>query len=287
MFLHLMMLLAGQSPSTADQFVGKVERINRTEISIAVREQTFGARVVTFFVPKEHEITRDGQRAAFSDVQTGDVVVLSYRKPGEKRFLTKLDIRPTIWPDKLKVSDTGFLPPQSDVYFYQVEAIVDDQTILVFEVRPGTNSSAPGVRKGVPGRSGAIPNRTAEHFFVGQIEARNYVPGKKITLDGKYTVTGTAKASVSTQGDKVTVSTERQTEGQSTTNSKTRTKSNTESRVKTNGRDKTTTVDSKSNTERREDADAKSQGRSSTTTQQKVTREVSGFLLAPINGVRP
>jgi hypothetical protein len=286
-----MVLFAGQSPSTADEFVGKVERVNRAESSIAVRDRMFGTRVVTFFVPTEHEITRDGQWASFSDVKAGDVVTLSFRKPGEKRFVTKLDIRPVLWPHKLKVSEAGFLPPQSDLYFYQVEAIVDDQTILVFEVQR-TETSAPGVRS-ILGRPSGSPKRTtaelrtAEHFFVGQIEARNYVPGKTIALDGRYTVAGTAKASISTQGDKVTVSTERQTEGQSATDSKSRVKSNTESRVKTNGRDKTTTVDSKSNTERRVDADTKSQGRSSTTIQQKVTREVTGFLLTPIDGVRP
>ena len=39
--------------------------------------------------------------------------------------------------------------------------------------------------------------------------------------------------------------------------------------------------------ERRVDADVKSQGRSSTTTQHKITRDVTGFLLTPVDGVRP
>jgi hypothetical protein len=286
MNLALVALLLAQAPGQEDTFVGVVEIVNPAESLISVRDRGVG-RALSFVKNSASQFTKDGKPAAFSAVKKGDLVAINYNNGttstgANKRFIVNLDIRPTLNLKKLKIDQTGYLPPQSEFYFYEVEALVDDQTVLVREVSMRLPANArPGARNAnllrVPG----------ELFMVSGISASDYVEGKQVALDSRYRVDHTLKATVTKEGPKVTVKREYEAERDTKTESKSQVKGKSEGEVERNGKRTNTNTKGTRDTEAKTKAKTQAQGKSAVSSQLAVTRQITAFVLVPIEGSQP
>jgi len=284
-------LFVGQSSvsqaSDAHEFLGKVETINKSTWCIGVRSSASEGRRV-FYVEKRTQITKDGTESAnFADLCVSDVVSLTWklrRDPvlEDKRMVQTLDVRPTVWPDKFKVGQTGYLPPQSDRYQYVVEAVIDDQTVLIREIFVITQQT--------PGRTSPRPSggvkRPGEEFFLSSVRANDYPVGRKVQLDGKWRVKTAKSADVTFAGAIQTRKFTNSQTGQSERQAELNTQGQGDEDVTVNGSTTERSLKGKGNTDQNLKEKTASKGAITSTEQRDETRKISAFLLVPLEKER-
>lgn len=284
-------LCVGQVPGAqgndSHEFLGKVETINKNTGGIGIRSSNSDVRRM-FYVDKRTQITKDGaESASFSDVRPFDVVHVTWkmrRDPvlEDKRMVQKVDIRPTLWPDKLKVGQIGYLPPQNERYHYFVEAVPDKHTVLIREVvlvtpeSQGYRSSNPNVRI----------RKDGEQFFLGNVNADDYPLGKKVEIDGKWRVKGAKSASVTKAGAVRTTKTTDSRTTQSEQQTGIKTEGQGDEDLTVNGSTTERSLKGKRNTDQNVKDKIASKGTDVRTEQHEETLTISGFMLVPLEKER-
>jgi hypothetical protein len=279
MYLIVMCSILCQAESKDDQFIGKVE--SRGKSSLVVHQGVSGT-TQSFQVGGNTRIQKDGESRKLSDVKQSDFVAVTWKRSSGKVWAVEVDIRPTLLPNKLAVGDSGFLPPQDDNYFFKVKTIVDDETVLVEEMRaPAPSANRSSARRSPATAPRALPRSSAtadaELFLVSAIKASDFVEGKRIALDGKYNVAATRKATITMTGDKVTVVVERDSSQ----------KTDFEAQGKVNAKGRAGSgpkVDVEAEADAKGKTSVQRKSEASSTSQRKISKEVSAFVLKPVSG---
>jgi hypothetical protein len=291
-------LLASQ-PGSAHEFLGKVESINKGTWCIGVRDTAANAKRM-FYVQKRTRFTKDQLDSSFKDLRVGDVVALTWKMrhdPGEdRRIVETVDIRPTLWPDKLKVGQVGYMPPQNEKYYFVVEAVQDPQTVLIREIVYVPKEVDQTLHQHVPGYAGSLKVKVFDHieyvkkdgeqFFLGKVAASDYPVSRKVQLDGKWYVKSSSSTDVTKAGPTVTTKIRGSGTQEREVQSETKREGQGDQESTVNGNTTETNVKGRSKVDQNVKQKVAGKGSSTTSVQREVTSQVSGFVLVPANTER-
>ncbi len=295
----LLALLLGQAPdrqsSEGKEAVGKIETFNKATGCIGVRDIEKGNRRL-YYVLKSTQITKDGgDTKSLKDLRVGDVVamtwVMKHEYDEDKRIVQTLNILPTVWPDKFKVGQVGYLPPQGEKYYFVVEAISNNQTVLVREILLEPKQIYQELHQGVPGYAGTLKVKVPDHlefvkklgeqFFLGQVNAADYPVGRKVQLDGKWRVKSANSTEVTQVGPRITTKESGSKTTEEDQDTRVKKSGQGEEEVTVNGNPTQTNVKGSRKGETNVNQNTTTKGTSTRTSQNEMTTKVSGYLLVP------